>query len=271
MRIEEFENLSEEDLRIKANEAFTKPELSYAANVDRATYFAEARFYLDEIEKRKNDRISRRDFRMELIVIFLIGLELIVAIGLAIIGGRQQSRDVERELRAFRDMQVVLSNLQDTSKATAGLLQGLETTNKEMNAHLLEQLGLNYEPAVAAVYDTSIGRIHLTNNSPTAISVYGYYVGDYDVKFPKPLVILPHGTEDLDNGPFYSQQKEKLHSTTANFPMVMFFRTKNGDEYTLNADLNIEALPTTGFFVRLVLVKVHREAWGYRLKGKKWN
>jgi hypothetical protein len=143
MRVEEFESLTEAELRFKANEAFTQPEVSHAARVDRATYYAEARFYLDEIERRKNDKISRRDFRMELIVIALIALELVAAVGLAIWGDRRQTADVNKQLQAFGSMQTVLQQLEETSKATADAMTALKRTTDEMNEGVQKQLGLN--------------------------------------------------------------------------------------------------------------------------------
>ena len=44
---------------------------------------------------------SNRDFLMELIVIFLIGLELLAAVGLAVWGGRQQTQEVNQQLSAL--------------------------------------------------------------------------------------------------------------------------------------------------------------------------
>jgi hypothetical protein len=45
----------------------------------RAAKLLEAQFYMIELDRRHDARIARRDFRMELVVIGLIGLELIAA------------------------------------------------------------------------------------------------------------------------------------------------------------------------------------------------
>lgn len=267
--LEELSLMTDEQVMMKINEFLVPANKAGApANSDD---LVGAQFYMAELDRRaarklekerqaaeaKRDRIDTRrrriDLGLELLIVALIGFELLLGWS-----------EGEKQF-------AVLNQIQQNAAATTSTILTLQKTIQDMSAHISEELSLNYEPAVAAVYDTNTAMIHITNNSPTAISIYGYYSGDYQVMFPKPFVILPHGTDDLNNGPFYSEQKEKLHYTSANFPFAMFFRTKNGDEYTLNADINVEALPTTGFFVRLVLVKVHREAWGYRLKSKKWN
>jgi hypothetical protein len=84
MKTEEFENATEKGLRSKANECFEK--LNDSGSHERPALLLEAKFYLDEIERRKQDRVARRDLLLELIVIVLIGLELYFGIA----GGNQQ-------------------------------------------------------------------------------------------------------------------------------------------------------------------------------------
>jgi len=71
---------------------------------------------------------SNRDFLMELIVIFLIGLELLAAVGLAVWGERQQTQEVNQQLSALGKTQDVLSKLQESSAATAQTLYNVEAS-----------------------------------------------------------------------------------------------------------------------------------------------
>jgi hypothetical protein len=101
--IEEIENLSEMQLRIRVNEWFAY--LAVCGNEQRAGVVAQAEFYMRELERRENAAVSARDFtmseegrhtnaliaerdfkmatrseRMESWVIILIGLEIVIAL-----------------------------------------------------------------------------------------------------------------------------------------------------------------------------------------------
>lgn len=79
MTFAEFEKAGPRELRESARGCFEKAN-SYSDSWDgRAPHLIEAQFYLAEIDRRESAKIVRRDFRTELIIIFLIGLELIIA------------------------------------------------------------------------------------------------------------------------------------------------------------------------------------------------
>ena len=78
MTVEEFENISDTALVDAANASFVKS--INAGTGDKPYLYMEAQFYMRELDRRHDTKIARRDFRMELIVIFLIGLELLAAI-----------------------------------------------------------------------------------------------------------------------------------------------------------------------------------------------
>ena len=90
MKAEGFANATEMELRQKANECFDK--LESRGSAEKPALLIEAQFYMDEIERREQDRIASRGYRLEKIV---LGLEVIVVIliGLELIdGGRQFKR-----------------------------------------------------------------------------------------------------------------------------------------------------------------------------------
>lgn len=90
MNTEEFEKATKKDLRRKANECFDK--LKDSGSNEWPALLMEARFYLDEIERREHDRVSTRDLMLELVVIVLIGLELYFGIT----GGNAQLKVLEK-------------------------------------------------------------------------------------------------------------------------------------------------------------------------------
>jgi hypothetical protein len=75
MKLEEFEKLTNKELRQEAMKCFED-----AATVDQLVgtiFLPKARFYLDEINRREETSRSRRDFLLEGIIIGLIVIEIV--------------------------------------------------------------------------------------------------------------------------------------------------------------------------------------------------
>jgi hypothetical protein len=108
MTFEEFERATPHDLREAAKDSFDRTKEHGVGWIGAAATLLEGQYYLAEIdrreaevERRESKRIARRDFRMELVVIFLIGLELIVAIGGIVVGireSREQSAVAQKQI-----------------------------------------------------------------------------------------------------------------------------------------------------------------------------
>jgi hypothetical protein len=122
VKVEEFEKLSKPDLRRLANEYFQRADS--AGPLDGPAYLLRAQFYLHELDRREDSRISLRDLVLEIVVIVLIGAE----IALGIWEGRQQSA-------AFNGVTTILNNLEASSEATAKTLTSLQ----ERQLQLLQQ------------------------------------------------------------------------------------------------------------------------------------
>jgi hypothetical protein len=239
----------------------------------------EARFYLEEIEKRRNDKVSRRDFRMELIVIALIALELIAAVGLAIWGERQQSRDTDRQLSAFNAVQSTLAHVEQSSKETAAAMLSLKNTTDLMNSSIQKQLGFDYEVLLDTEVDQENLSLDIFNKGRTTVLLYGirrdtYKSYDrnevrtlkkYFLSTPKP--ILPGGSYAVD----FKGQIDTLHAL---FPkehtfMITFYfllKSKLQQEYlgTLTAIYGDE---TVGNGVYAEKISVVRAQWNQVLSA----
>src|SRR6267378_5163245 len=134
--IEEIENLSERQLRIRVNEWFAY--LAVCGNEQRAGVVAQAEFYMRELERRENAEVAARDYgmaeearrtnaviaardlslaershKMEVWVIALIGLEIIIAIGGLWYGIHEGNKQ-----------QTVLEQMGKNTHDTAGILSG---------------------------------------------------------------------------------------------------------------------------------------------------
>jgi hypothetical protein len=105
MTHEAFLKATEEELKLQTKTCFDDATAMSGGSWDRrAAKLLEAQFYMQELDRRHDGKISRRDFRMELIVIALIGLELIAAswgIVIAIREGKEQQEMTEKLWKAM--------------------------------------------------------------------------------------------------------------------------------------------------------------------------
>lgn len=104
MRAEELDNLTEEQLQQKANACFAAAEdvniqLS-GGNFEKLRLHLEAQFYVTALSKKRDERVARRDFRMEVGVIALIAVEIVLATVFGIVGIREGSG----QTKALKDM-----------------------------------------------------------------------------------------------------------------------------------------------------------------------
>src|SRR6266853_6771984 len=97
MTFEEFEKAKPSELREYAKARFEMATTSAYSIEGISESLAEAQFYLGELDRMENAKIARRDFRMELIVILLIGFELIVAVGGIIFATREAKSQTAHE------------------------------------------------------------------------------------------------------------------------------------------------------------------------------
>jgi hypothetical protein len=119
MRAEELlQTLTDEQLKDKANFSFLKAEdtslYNQASPEEKLRLLTEADFYLKALVWRHDDRIARRDFRLEVAVIVLISLEIILSIVFGVIA-----------IREGRDQSKVLAHMDQSTAATANSLQKL--------------------------------------------------------------------------------------------------------------------------------------------------
>jgi hypothetical protein len=117
MRAEELDNLTEDELQKKANDCFVQAEslnaLLQRNDSEKLRLLFEAQFYLTAVAKKRDDRISQRDFRLERIVIYLISIEIVLSFLFGFLGlyeGYQQSQ--------------VLDHMDKSSAATASAMKG---------------------------------------------------------------------------------------------------------------------------------------------------
>jgi hypothetical protein len=158
MRAEDFDQATIEELQIRADRCFdlaqspleeplmyssSDLELKRPINLDDAgklRLLLEAQFYVTAIAKKKDDRVARRDFRLEVAVIILIGIEIIlsiVGIGIGIHEANQQAK--------------VFSNIETSSSKTATAMGAAATSLKTLadqqtaSVNQLQQMNTNLQ------------------------------------------------------------------------------------------------------------------------------
>jgi hypothetical protein len=188
MRFDEFEAATNEDLRREAKRCFDLYGSSGVGGLDKPQLVLEAQFYMQELGRREDSKIANRDFLMELIVIFLIGLELLAAVGLAVWGERQQTQEVNQQLSAFGKMLDELSKLQESSAATAQTLSSQQSIMQSMNDRLAVELGRMSQ--ITLDFSFSGSKASISNQGNVDLQFWGFKVADMPGKINKRPVLL---------------------------------------------------------------------------------
>jgi hypothetical protein len=229
MRTKEFKDLSKEELLQKADECFAVMD----AHPVKAAKLLEAQFYMNEVDRRENDAIAMRDFRMarrsyemEWWVIVLIGLELVIAVGGFVYGvheGNKQwtvldhmDKSTAATATALQTQSNILEKMNANTAATVDAVgklqkaqdgsltvqQGALNTSKntlksisQMNDALERQLNLAFEVSVIVTADNSTKHMTVINQGKTAVSVWGVKWDDVvPSRFPDPKFVPPGAT-----------------------------------------------------------------------------
>jgi hypothetical protein len=188
MTFDECEAATNEDLRREAKRCFDLYGSGGVGSLDKPQLVLEAQFYMQELGRREDSKIAHRDFLMELIVIFLIGLELLAAVGLAVWGEREQTQEVNQQLSAFGKMQDVLSKLQESSEATAQTLNSQQSIMQSMNGRLAVELGRMSQ--ISLNFSLSGTKASISNQGNVDLQFWGFKVADMTTRMNKRPTLL---------------------------------------------------------------------------------
>jgi hypothetical protein len=226
MRVEEFEKLTKKQLRSKANVCFATAAPS--GELVRTALLTEARFYMDELNRRADSRVSLRDLILEIVVILLIGGE----IGLGVYEGKQQAV-------AFNKMQGVLSSLQTSSEATAKTLTALQSTTESMNVAIQKELSLFYDVSVATIYSFTDKRLIVTNMGRTNVVIGGIKIANVvALAIPEGRIVPPQSSfnANLNSTPAYDfivqQAAQDRDGLT---PFDVYVRNERREEFVIHS------------------------------------
>lgn len=131
MRAEELlETLTDDDLKKRANDCFAQAEAISLAQQggpeEKNRLVAEADLYLKAIARREDARVAARDFRLEIWVIVLIGIEIVLSV-VGLIAGYQQGRILDKQTTA-------LTHMDASSAATKSAIEAARDSLKSLAA-----------------------------------------------------------------------------------------------------------------------------------------
>lgn len=139
MKAEEFAHTSEGELRERANECFARAET--AGTLDKPGLLIEARFYIDEIERREHAKTSRRDFSLE-ITVLVLEVIVVVLIGMELYGGYDQLDELKKLDGSVGETAKILGSLRDSQQAALKAQKESLDTIEAMNTALQKQMAL---------------------------------------------------------------------------------------------------------------------------------
>jgi hypothetical protein len=214
MTFEQFLSAKNTDLLYETKKCFDRYNNPLTRSDEKPAPLLEAQFYIQELGRREDSKISRRDFRMELVVIVLIFLEIVIAF----YEGHEQAVITEAQTQ-------ILQNLQSSTKTTADSLAA--------------QMKLQYEVFVDVQYDGRKG-LSLFNNSKNEIVFFGIKVGNYPARSNKvgPEAIAGLNMKSIHLEEFYPRLFDNLPQQCAiTLPIVLYLKSANKDEYIAEGTL----------------------------------
>src|SRR2546427_9009968 len=126
MTFQQFQKASDEQLRQEVIERFDHYNETRPGGLE---WLWEAQFFMGEIDRREGSRVSKRDVRLELIIIFLILMEILIGVWGIVVATRDSSAQA-----------TVMQKLVESSQVTASTLKTLQTTTVQMNKAIQRQL-----------------------------------------------------------------------------------------------------------------------------------
>lgn len=238
MTVEEFEKAKDQDLRRQANQLFELA--SRSGELVRTALLAEARFYLDEIDRRDDRFRSRRDLWLEIIVIGLIAIEIIFSV-VAFREGRSQS--------------VVLGSLEASASATASTLAALQQTTEAMNKTTQEQAALSYEVALRVQLNLPDNELDITNEGRTPVTFWGMKIADQPTTAQvRPTILAPGAPNSVPAGLIFALASDQMSKKRAALiPLTLFLKNEKGDEFVARYRLvNRQSYGPFGMYAELV-------------------
>jgi hypothetical protein len=210
--------------------------------------FVSAQFYLAELERRERrraeeerDEIDRKRWRIDFWAEAMIIILILIEIGLSVWDHNQYQKNAKEELRAFTDMQSVLSALRDSSRETAETMKAERQTMEAMKQSLERQVELFYDVQLNMVFEPSGKKLVLINTGRSSVAIYEVFIGgalSEHKTFEKPQLLAPSSTQEFDLGKLFDAlDKELPKGEQRTYTYSFFLKNEKQEKFTLTADL----------------------------------
>jgi hypothetical protein len=226
MTFEEFETANSKQLRSEARICFqASMEMAGGAWERRTAKLLEAQFFMQELDRREDSWIARRDFWLEVAVIILILVEIL----LSIYGIKLAVKQGNDEDAMMGKQNAILFDLQTSTQATAQLLK--------------EELALEYTLSVNVEYNGG-AVVTLYNNSRSQVILAGVKFGGMlpKIKLSGQTIIPDHNQLALDVNDYNPQligQLQRVNPSPVAFPVELYFKNTPGEEFVWRGTLTL--------------------------------
>jgi hypothetical protein len=256
MNIDELSKMTERQLHARANAHLEHLDDGSKSEIEKEHHVSQAQFYLAEIERREQARertasakIARRDYKLELWVIGLIGAELVLAILGLIFGWVEEKKHI-----------VVLNNLNQSSAATAATLTAVRQAQEAsldtqkhtldnivaVNNALQDEMDLNFTEALqysGGISGGRVERVDFTNNGRANLFFWG---SKFDGQSPKmqqkATVLMPGNSVSFEISDLIKKfVRTRKGSTVTLIPFELYFTRENGTKYVSKGTLQLNA------------------------------
>jgi hypothetical protein len=159
---------------------------------------------------------------LEILVIALISWEIHISI-----------REEREEVQAFGKEQEIWRNLEASSRATASTLTALQQTTEQLNNAMQEQLGLAYEVALSVQLDAFAGRLEITNEGHTRVTLWGAKIADQvTVMQTRPIILAPGAPQSIPGEPIIALAQQQMgQKQVAAVPVTLFLKNEKDQEF----------------------------------------
>ena len=270
MNIAQLSTMTESELHASANAHLEHVDKGTLSLLDRAHHVAQAQFYLAELDRRRqaeeraeNERVAKRDYKLELWVIWLIGAELLLAVvGLVFswIEGSKQMNVIDKLNKSSAETAATLTAVRQAQEASLETQKRTLENIVAMNNSLQDEMDLNLTEAVQYGGGATGGgheRVDLTNNGRSVLSVWGSKFGNEPPTMRKtPMVLTPGSSIPFDISRLIEKTIKAMGTATeASIPFELYLRRGNGTEYVAKGTVQVNRKNNVTYIGRMTTTR----------------
>jgi hypothetical protein len=270
MNIDELSKMSEEELHLRANIHLEKLDKQFVSEMQKEHHVSQAQFYLAELERRvqakeriESERIGKRDYRLELWVIGLIGAELVLAVVGIVFGwveGNKQTKVLDQLNQSSAATAATLTALRQAQEASLETQRHTLENITAMNDALQDELDLNLTEAMQYSGGMTGGgheRVDFSNSSRTVLWLCGSKFGTEPTAMRKrPTMLTPGSSAPFEISDLIAKTIKAMGTTTeATVPFELYLKRENGTKYVAKGTVQVNRNNNVNFIGRMTTTR----------------